>query len=798
MTFQKRILAHLIPILVFLVLTSVYFAPLFSGKVLVQSDNVQLSGTNSEIHAFLEKGETVRWSNREFGGMPRLSGSDYNPLKYIQQVFFYGVFPKPIMMMFALFIGMYILLQVFGLTTVLSALGGFAYAFGSFNLLSIEAGHDNKVIAIAFMAPVLAGIILAYKGKLFQGGLLTFLTAGFQLYYGHIQITYYLLLIVLIYLGFVVWQTVKEKTWKQFLKASGTLAFATLLAVGVNFTKLYSTYEYSDYSTRGGSELTSATGEKEGRTGLDKEYALAWSNGKMETFTLLFPYFHGGASGEKLSKNSATYEELKAKGVPDTTINSVLQGVPLYWGDQPFTGGPIYIGIIIVFLFVVGLFILKGPIKWWGLSVTILVLFLAMGRNFMPFTDLFFYYVPLYNKFRSVTMILSVAQLSIILIAFLALMELFKKEQAEASIKVLLKSAAIVGGIGLFFLVFKGAFFDFSSDKDGQYGFPQWLVNAIVEDRKAKFNQDIIRGLVLIALSGFALWMYLKNRWSSRNLLIGLGLLLVFDFWMVNKRYLGADDFKKKSAAASIIQKTPADAQILRDNSYYRVFNLTNNPFNDGTTSYYHNSIGGYNAIKFQRYQDLIDTYISKVDQTVLNMLNTKYLIVGEGGQLEVQPNSGALGNVWLVGELVVVKNADEELQLVGSFDPANQATIDQRFGLEASTYSGVGTVKLDSYHPENMVYSFESSENQFVVFSEIYYKPGWKAYLDGQKVEHVRVDYVLRGMEVPAGSHEIVFRFEPASAVVGDKAAIVSSILILLWIVGGIFLNRKKPTASA
>lgn len=796
MNFKQTLLKHGLPILVFFILASLFFFPLYTGKVLLQSDNVQLSGTNAEITEYMEKGETVRWSNREFGGMPRLSGSDYSPFKYVQTAFFYGIFPKAVMMVFILFLGMYVLLQVFNLSTVLSALGGFAYAFCSFNLLSIEAGHDNKVIAMAFMAPVLAGVILAYRGDYFKGGLLTFLSAGFQLYYGHIQITYYLLLMVLGYLILVLWETILHKNWLTFLKASGVLALATLLAIGCNFTKLYSTYEYADYSTRGGSELKADANDGESRTGLDKEYALAWSNGKMETFTLLFPYFHGGASGESLSRKSATYEELKAKGVSDNTIESVIRQVPLYWGDQPFTGGPIYIGIIVCFLAIIGLMLYQGAIKWWALAVTVISLLLAMGRNLEWFTDLFFYHVPLYNKFRSVTMILSVTQLSVILLAFLGLNDLIQKSDIKSSQSALIRSLGIVGGIGLFFLIFKGAFFDFTSAKDAQYGFPQWLINAIVEDRSAKFSGDIIRGLIFIGLAGSGFWFYLLEKVALRTLLIGLGILLVIDYWSVDKRYLGQEDFKKKTVAKSTIQKTAANERILRDEGHFRVFNLTLNPFSDGTTSYYHNSIGGYNAIKFQRYQDLIDRYLSNMNQNVLDMLNTRYMIVsGANNQPQAQVNTGALGNAWLVGELSVVNSADEELNALESMILSQQAVIDSRFGISEATYSGIGTVSLKSYHPERMVYRMESTENQFVVFSEIYYKPGWQAYLDGNPVEHYRVNYVLRGMEVPAGNHEIVFQFEPASQVIGDRVAIASSILVLIWIVGGFWMNRKKAS---
>jgi hypothetical protein len=536
----------------------------------MQSDNIQLTGVNKEVADYGEKGEQIHWNNKEFSGVPLQSSSSGGIFKYLNGAFFYSIVPKPISMVFFLFLGFYLLLQVMGVSRWLSAIGAMAYAFSSFNIISVEVGHDNKVLAMAFMAPVIAGVIMAYRGDILKGVMLTAFGAGFQLYFGHIQITYYTLIIVLAYLVVVIYKTYKDHSWGQFLRASGALACATLIAFGCNFTKLYSTIEYADYSTRGGSELKKDQSENVSSDGLDKDYALSWSSGKMETFTLLFPYFHGGASSERLSESSDTYQVLSSRGVDRRNIEGVMGNLPLYWGTQPFTGGPIYFGAIICFLFFLALLTLKGSLKWWGLSLTILSLLLAMGKNLEWFTDIFFYYVPLYNKFRSVTMIFSIAQLTVPFLGIVILDKILKQELdiKEATQKVIL-SAGVVIGLGVVLMVFKSSFFDFKGQNDAAYGFPQWLLDAIVSDRKRLYTNDIIRSLIFIGLIAGVLWLYLKKTIKLNYVIAMTALLVLVDLWAVNKRYLGADDFQsKKRAAQAQFQPTQADQQILQDNDY--------------------------------------------------------------------------------------------------------------------------------------------------------------------------------------------------------------------------------------
>ncbi|MFY0607737.1 MAG: YfhO family protein [Cyclobacteriaceae bacterium] len=799
MTLGKKVLHHLLPLAIFFVVASVFFGPLYTGKVLVQSDNIQLTGVNKEVNEYKEKGEDIRWNNREFSGGPVQRSSDFNPMGIVNRILLSDtLIPKPIMMMVYLFFGMYLLLHVLGVSRWLATIGAFAYAFSTFNIISIEVGHDNKVLAMAFMAPVIAGVIWAYRGELLKGGLVTTLAAGFQLYFGHVQITYYSLIMVIGYLVVVIYQTIQSKDWSQFFKISGVLAFATIIGLGCNFANIYGTFEYVDYSTRGGSDLTSGEAGNVSSDGLDKDYALAWSSGKMEALTILFPYFHGGASSERLSENSDTYEALKSRGVDQRTLQNVTGNLPLYWGTQPFTGGPIYFGAIVCFLFILGLLSIRGPLKWWALGLTVLSLFLAMGKNLEWFTDIFFYYIPLYNKFRSVTMIFSITQLTLPILGIVILDRLIKGEfDQQKVIKSVIQSAGVVIGLGLVLIVFKSSFFDFKGQNDAAYGFPQWLVDAIVSDRKRLFVNDIIRSIVFVGLAAGMIWLYLKKLVKVQYLIASLAILILIDLWGVNKRYLGSDDFQpKRKISQTQFQPSVADQQILQDESYYRVLNLTSqNPFSDGVTSYFHYSVLGYSAIKMQRYQEIIDRYMRDMNKDVLGMLNAKYFIVNGQNGPQAQLNSSALGNAWMVKSLISAENADDELESIGTLNLKEEAVFDKRFenSQQERSYTAVGSVSLKSYHPEEMVYDFSSDSDQFVVFSEIYYAPGWKAYIDGDEVPHIRVNYVLRGLEVPAGDHEVVFKYQALSVGLGDPLAILCSILLLVGAPLLIFRKSRK-----
>ncbi len=791
----KPWLWHLLPVFIFFILTSIYFSPLYTGKSLVQSDNIQFEGTMSELNEYRKKGEEIRWTNTEFSGMPIAGGSEYNLYSIIDGVLFYSVMPKPIMMMMALFIGFYILGCTMTERKWLAAIFSFAFAFSTFNVISLEAGHDNKVVAMALMAPVLAGIIRAYRGEKILGGLITAFFAGYQLHYGHIQITYYLLLMVVGYVVYIAIKTYQNGAWRQFIRSSGVLLIATIIAVGCNFGKLYALYEYSTYSTRGGSELSA----NDSGSGLDKDYALAWSNGVLEPFTIMFPYFYGGASsGEQLDQGSAVYQQLSGRGVDRRSIENITSSAPLYWGDQPFTAGPIYYGAVICFLMIFALFYLRDGIKWWALAFLAISLLLSMGKNLEWYTDLFFYYVPLYNKFRSVTMIMSMGQLLAPLLGLMAVDKLITSDNQWSDIKQsLLQSIGVMTSIGLFFLMFKSSFFDFEGQNDGQYGFPDWLLNALISDRKQLFNQDIYRTLILTLLAGGAVWLLTLGKLKRTYFTALIAVLVLFDMWLVNKRYLKSDDFDRKARVTqNAFTPSAADLAIQRDTTYYRVLNLTTNPFSDGITSYHHFSVGGYSAIKMQRYQELIDRYLSQVDAAVLGMLNAKYFIVpSQQGGPGVQRNTEALGNAWLVKTARTVANADEEIAAIGEVDLRKIAVYDQKFDEYlggGKAYDQSGSITLTSYHPEHLVYGFDSETEQLAVFSDIYYLPGWNAYIDGEQVDYIRVNYLLRGLSLPAGSHKVEFKYEPVSQVVGNVVVSGSGIclLLILLLSGYRFMN--------
>lgn len=792
----KPWLGHLLPALIFFILTSIYFAPLYTGKTLVQSDNIQFEGTSSELNKYREKDEEIRWTNTEFSGMPITGGSKYNIFRHINRVIFYSLAPKPIMMMLALFIGFYILGCTMTKRKWLAAIFSFAFAFSTFNVISLEAGHDNKVIAMALMAPVLAGIMRGYRGELFLGGVMTVFFAGFQLYFLHIQITYYLLLMVIGYVILIFIKSYRDKEWPSFIKSSLVLAFATVIALGCNFGRLYSLVEYSDYSTRGGSELSASSSSG---SGLDKDYALAWSNGVLEPLTGLFPYFYGGASsGEELGEGSAVYNELVSRGVNGRTIQNITSSAPLYWGDQPFTAGPIYFGAVVCFFMIFALFYIRDDLKWWALTFIIVSVLLSMGKNLEWFTNIFFYNIPLYNKFRSVTMIMSMGQLLVPLLGMMALNEIIENQDKWSSLKQpLYRSLGVIATISLLFLLFKSVFFDFEGQNDSQFGFPDWLLNALIEDRKWLFIQDIFRTLLMTLLAGVVVWLFSRGKLKSVYFISLVAVFVLCDLWLVNKRYLRSDDFdRKERVTQNTFTPSAADVVIQRDTTYYRVLNLTTNPFSDGITSYHHFSVGGYSAIKMQRYQELIDRYLSQVDASILGMLNTKYFIVtDQQGNEAVQRNGEALGNAWLVRTVQSVATADEEIAALGQIDLKNTAVFDQKYAeyLDGQKeFDQSGSIGLNSYHPEHLVYDFQSHANQFVVFSDIYYLPGWNAYIDEKKTDYLRVNYLLRGLEVPAGAHRIEFKYEPISEVTGNVVVTVSSFLLILLISVMIYSVRK------
>ena len=787
--FAKKGLLHALIIVFFVLLAVVYFSPVvFDGKELPQGDVKSAQTTGKDLKEYHEKtGDYAFWSNRMFGGMPAnytympSSGSIFSPIgKFLRLdlpflhvgiVFFY-------------LLGFYIFLLALGCGSWLSLIGALAYAFASYNIIIIEAGHVNKGWVMATMAPIIGGVILCYRKKYLWGAIVTLIFAGLNIHWNHQQISYYLLLTILILAVVYLIYAIREHTVKDYIRSSLVLLVVALLAVAPAADPLYSTIDYTKETMRGGAVLKSdVQGQKES-SGLDIDYAFAWSYGKGESLTLLIPDFYGASSHYDLGKNSETYGLLRASGQAE----QFCKYAPAYWGDQPFTSGPVYVGAIVCFLFLLGLQIVKGREKWWLLIATVLSLVLAWGKNFAAVNDFLFYHLPLYNKFRVPAMALVIAELTMVTMAVLALKEIIcNKENRMQNLRPLYRAAGIAGGLCLFFAFFGGGLMDFSSLSDANYrNYPQ-LVEALRADRQHLLSSDAWRSFFFIVAAAGALWFYLKNSLSAKRVLVLVGALVFLDLWMVDKRFLNKDSFIPKRQAKEIVA-TPADRLILQDKDpNYRVLNLSTNTFNESMTSYFHNSIGGYSPAKLRRYQDIIDYYFAKeINMNVLNMLNTRYIIVPSQQGPQVQKNGQALGNVWFVDELKWVDSPDEEIRFLKDFDPAKTAVIDEVWRERWDAWESLAPVRdtadfirLKAYvNPGELVYESRSVQPHLAVFSEIFYKT-WKAYIDGKEAPLIRVNYILRALPVPAGEHSIEFKCVDEVYQKGTRISLIASILV-------------------
>jgi len=799
----KSLLPYLGAIIIFIVLSLTFMYPLLEGKVLKQDDIKRHKGMSKEVVDYREStGEEALWTNSMFSGMPAYQISvkyKANLLRFVDKAISMGL-PRIAGFLFLYMIGFFILLKTLRINTFLSIFGSIVFAFSSYFIIIIEAGHNSKAHAIAYMAPVIAGVLLTYKRKYILGGIITLLFLALQIRAGHPQISYYLLLLLLVFGIFEFVDAIRKKEIQGFLKSTAIILFAGLLSVGTHTTNLWATYEYGLYTIRGESELSS---EKENRTsGLDKDYATQWSYGIAETATLLIPDFHGGASYGDLGENSEAYDQLVEHGQSKKQAAEIVKTMPTYWGSQPFTSGPVYAGSIIIFLFVLGLFLVRGKMKWWLLTATILSITLAWGKNFMFLTELFLNYFPMYNKFRAVSMTLVIAELSIPILALLALSEVFKRDiDKEKIFKAVRNSFIIVGGFSLVFFLIPGAFFNFISPSDVQYqqSFPDWLMEAIHADRKSLLSQDAMRSLIFIVLSAGAIMLYLKAKLKRNYVFAVLIVLGIIDMWGVNKRYLNEDNFVSKSKMERPYKQTAADKQILNDKDpYYRVFNLSVDPFADASTSYFHKSVGGYHGAKLRRYQELYNHQIQQNNMNVLNMLNTKYFIqAGQNNMPIAHLNPQALGNAWFIDEFSFIENADEELEALTNFKPESTAIVDNRFAhmLTDIKFGNdiQATIYLEKYSPKHLEYRSKSDYKEVAVFSEIYYEKGWNAYIDGIPSNYFRVNYVLRAMVIPKGEHVIEFKFEPKAYYVGEKISLTSSVLLILLVIGGAFIEIKN-----
>ena len=848
----KQYLPHAIAVLAFAILTIIYFKPLFTGKELKQDDIARHKGMSKEIVDYRTKNNSEPlWTNSMFGGMPAYQISTLYPGNWIAKLdnAFKLFIPLPAGYLFLYCLGFFILLLCVNINPWLALVGGLAYGLSSYFIIILEAGHNSKANALGYLPALLGGILLLFKNRYWLGLSVTSLFTAMELNANHVQISYYgYILIGFIIFGYFI-NALKTKTIGLFVKAFSLFLISTFIGLLPNFGNISTTNEYGKFSTRGKSELTINSQLKNNdnnkTSGLDEDYATQWSYGIGETFTFLIPDFKGGPSNSIKSADASALKKVNPE-YREQVANSSS-----YFGNQPFTSGPVYIGAIIVFLALIGLFIIKNPIKWPIVIVTLLTITLAWGKNFMSLTDFFMHNIPGYNKFRAVSMILIVAELTIPLLAMLAINELFKIKnwndkiklnliKADLSLKkILITCLIIVGGFCLISYLFPDILNTFLADNEDKQlieqavsaGNPENQVKPYVAElmpqleiaRKAIFKSDAFRSLIFILLAFGSLYLFYTNKIKKEMLITSLGIFILIDLWTVDARYLNDKSFiTKEQNMQSITSKTAADDEILKDSDInYRVLNLTVNTFNDAATSYYHKSIGGYHGAKLKKYAELIDFHIDNEIKSfykdanksfasdsamkvlfgnlqILNMLNAKYFILpgGENNAEIPLKNPMVNGNAWLVEKIVSVENANEEIISLGKINTKKEAVSQENFikslGLKLN-YSAKGDIKLISYQPNNLVYQSETSSEEFAVFSEIYYPKGWNAYIDGQLKEHASVNYVLRGLAIPAGKHKIEFKFEPVTYTNGNNIATIGSILLIITIGTGLFLNKKN-----
>jgi hypothetical protein len=813
----KPVLPHLVAVVIFIAISMVYFYPSLEGKVLHTNDGTVARNAGKETNDFRAKsGVEPLWTNSMFSGMPAYLIS----IKYKGNLMAYAdrtlkFLKLPAASIFLTMVGFYILLLFFKVDTRLAVAGAIAYGLSTYFFFILTAGHNTKAFAIAYMAPMIGSIYYTYRYNAIKGALLTTFFLTLELIANHPQITYYSFICILIFLIAEFIQSIFKKEIRIFFKNSVVLIIPVILAVGMNLASLYTTYEYGKYSLRGKSELITKDANK--TSGLDRDYVVQWSYGIDETLTLLIPNFKGGAN-IPFDRTSKTVTALRRNNAAQ-----YANQFQIYWGTQPSTNGPVYVGAIIVFLFILGLVIIKGPEKWWLLIATVISIMLAWGKNFMPLTNLFLDFFPGYNKFRAVTMTLVIAEFCMPLLAILALRDIFNgsvtKKDALKGIKIAL---GITGGMAFLFVLFPGLAGSFLSPLERQGQLPEWLSSALVADRQSLLRTDALRSFALIIMGAAVLLGFYYEKIKKNYAIVILAVLFLFDMWFVDKRYLNSDNFITPAISAKASAPTHADSFILRDTASFRVFNLSVSPFNDASTSLYHKSIGGYHGAKIRRYQDLIDTLIlpdlmfyeiaagsakSLTDlqpalhrlnsNNALKMLNAKYLIID--GQMDPVINTNALGNAWFPETALIVANPNEEISTVKKIDPAKQAVIDERFKNQISNtnypVAGGDKIELTSYKPNELTYRYSSQNERIAIFSEIYYQKGWKAYIDGTEKNYFRANYVLRGMVVPAGNHEIKFEFKPSSYYVGNTVSFASSIIFVLMIIGYFGFTLRKKT---
>ncbi len=826
----KRFLPHLWVIGIFIVISCAFCYPAFQGNTLDQHDMYTWLWGSKESRDFYQKtGENALWANNMFSGMPQVlidyypETNWYNKIHQFVQFYTHGEVPNPASFFFLAMVSFYILMSVLKVNRWLGVIGAVAFAFSSYNPIIITAGHTTKMLDIAYIPAILGGVILAYKGKYLQGAALAGLVLAFFFDSGHYQIIYYGAIVIGVLVIATLVTAIRQQQWKQWIYASGCLLLAAGFAFLASASRIIQTQEYNPYSIRGGkSELT--INQKQQSGGLDRDYAFQWSNGVGETFCILIPNLYGGASGENIGTESHMGQKLASFNVPYNYIEQITSRAPLYWGPQPMLSGPVYFGAVICLLVVLSLLVIRSPYKWWLAGVSLFFILLSMGKNFAAFNYFMFDYFPMYNKFRTPSMTLAIPSILFPIMAIWALIDVFSERITKEELwKKLRLSVIITGGLCLALVIAAQGVFDFkgSSDEQMQQQYGQMLQNpemgkdliqALRQDRASAATSDGLRSLAFILLAGLVLWAFIRNKIKKEMAIAGIGLLVAIDEIPVANRYLNESNFLDNDTYAMQFQPRPADAQILRDpDPYYRVFDITNSPFNDSKPSYFHKSIGGYHGAKMEIYQELIENQISKFNASVLDMLNTKYFILpAQKGEPMAQINPNACGNAWFVSDIKWAVTADEEMSSLnapslqnpgdssmGVFRPLETAVLRETYKGELGNYTfgkdSTAGIKLTKYSPKQLSFESNNSQNGLAVFSDIYYPKGWTARIDGKETTILRANYVLRALPIPAGKHTIEFSFEPPSFSKGERLGLIGSVLLSLLIAAGLWATYKQ-----
>lgn len=797
-----KLYPHAIAILGFVIVSLFYFYPVLQGKQIFQSDIVQYTGMAKEQNDFRASDHVEPyWTNSSFGGMPTYQLGAKYPHDYIGAIDDALRFlPRPADYLFLYFLGFYGLLLVLKVDPLKAFIGALAFGFSTYLIIILGVGHNAKAHAIAYMPLVIAGVILVFQRRYIVGGLLTMFAAALEINANHFQMTYYLLLFLLILAAYFIYKDVKDKAFRPLLKSFGFLAIAGILAVGANATNLMATAEYAGFSIRSKSELTYNPDGSANTTSsaMTRDYITEYSYGVMESFNLIAPRIFGGSNSENVGKDSEMYEMMIGNGVPDAQAADFVSGMPTYWGDQPIVAAPAYIGVVVFFLAILALFVDDRKIKYVFLSGAVASLLLSWGKNFPVLTDFFIDFIPMYDKFRAVSSIQVILELCFPVLAVMGLQSFFKLDK-EQHFKPLWQAAAISFGTIVILFLSKGMF-SFAGANDGYYleSYGPQFVDALKSDRKSLFNADLLRSGFFIIVTAGVLWLYIKNKLAHTTAIVLVGLFMVSDLFFVDKKYVSTKDFVSSRQVEVPFQETLADIEIAKDPGIFRVFEVQD--LMGARTSYFHKSIGGYSAVRPRRVQQLFDYQLAKNNLEILNMLNVKYVIQQDKeGKDFPAINPDANGNAWFVRDVKLVNKANDEMKLLEGFDTKHAAIFNINLYGEKFNNARLkrnlddsGKIALEVYKPNYLKYSSKSKNEGLAVFSEIYYEKGWNAYVDGVKTDHFPVDYVLRAMMVPAGDHTIEFKFEPEVVKTGSTITLISAVLMLLLLIGGIYFERK------